>query len=82
MIRIQNFNFISGKFLQLPKFWKFRGGKCPKYLPWLRACLTSNVFPWKESSLLAEPKQHCWQPNRRSLAQQEFPLDQVHRTNC
>jgi len=42
MTRIQNFNFIIGKFPQMPKllynvsniFW---GGKCPKCPPWLRA---------------------------------------------
>jgi len=33
-------------------------------------------------SLLPEAKQQCWEPKRRPLAQQEFPLDQVHRTNC
>jgi len=33
------------------------------------------------SSLLAETKQ-CWEPKRRPLTQQEFPVDQVHRTNC
>ena len=32
-------------------------------------------------SRLYQPSQQCWEPKRRPLAQQEFPLGQVHRTN-
>jgi len=43
MIRIQNFNFIIGKFLQMPKLpynvLKISGGaNAPNASPWLRAC--------------------------------------------
>jgi len=48
MIRIKNFNFVIGKFPQMPKLLynvlKISGGKCPKFPPWLRACHVIILF--------------------------------------
>jgi len=49
---------------------------------WKSAVAYIKSFPRKGSSLSAQPKQQCWEPKQRPLAQQVFPLNQVHRTNC
>jgi len=45
-----------------------------------KCCSLHQKFSHKKSSLY-QPSQQYWVPKRRPLAQLEFPLDQVHRTN-